>query len=130
MFREAALSLLPPVRLDFLVGPVRPSIFDTYCESKSSGQSVIYAISSWLSSAVAKAISPKALAAAISKAIKGSPCLKATVPQKDSLRRDRGKKEGAKVCKQREYQNDSRTLGVRRQADEEQGHLIYLYFYE
>lgn len=89
--------LLPSVERDFLVGLVRPSILDTYCEFEGSGRSVIHAISSWLSSAVAKAISPKTLAAAISKAIKGSPCLKATVPHKDSLRRDRGKKGGRGV---------------------------------
>lgn len=127
MFREAALVLLPPVRRDFLVGPVRPSICDTYCEFEGSGRSVIHAISSWLPSAVAKAISPKALAAAISEAIKGSPCLKATVPHKDSLCRDRGKKEGAEVCKQRENQNDSRTPSARRPANEEQGDLVRVY---
>lgn len=59
---------------DFLVGPVRPSILDTYCEFEGGGRSAIHAISSWLSSAVAKAISPRTLAAAISKAIKVSPC--------------------------------------------------------
>lgn len=50
------------------------SMLDTECESESSRLSVIHAISSWLSSAVAKAISPKTLAAAISKAINSSPC--------------------------------------------------------
>lgn len=104
---------------DFRVGLVRPSILDTYCEFEGSGGFVIHAISSWLSSAVAKAISRKTLAAAICKAIKGSPGLKATVPHKDSFSRDRGKKEGAEVRKQREFWNDSRMLGLRRQANEE-----------
>lgn len=48
-----------------------------------------------------------------------------TVPHKDSLRRDRGEKEGAEVRKQREIRNDSRTPGARRQANEE--HFIRMY---